>query len=72
MASSRPNNSASHQLSVSSANGNRTDSVVISGIGGRFPESDSVDEFARNLFGKVDMITKDNRRWPTGEYFVFF
>jgi hypothetical protein len=41
--------------------------VVISGIGGRFPESDTVDEFARNLYNKVDMIVDDDRRWPTGQ-----
>jgi hypothetical protein len=31
--------------------------IVISGIGGRFPESDTMDEFGQNLFNKVDMIT---------------
>jgi acyl transferase domain-containing protein len=41
--------------------------IVISGIGGRFPESDTVDEFAQNLYNKVDMITVDDRRWPTGQ-----
>ncbi len=40
--------------------------IVISGISGRYPESDSVDEFAQNLYNKVDMITQDDRRWPTG------
>lgn len=41
--------------------------IVISGMSGRFPESDSVDEFADNLYNKVDMITEDNRRWRSGE-----
>lgn len=41
------------------------DDVVISGIGGRYPESDSLDEFKENLFNNVDMITADDRRWPT-------
>jgi hypothetical protein len=41
--------------------------IVISGIGGRFPESDTVDEFANNLYNKVDMIVDDDRRWPTGQ-----
>ncbi len=47
--------------------------IVISGIGGRFPESDTVDEFAQNLYNKVNMITVDDRRWPTGQkiYFIF-
>ena len=40
--------------------------IVISGMGGRFPESDSTDEFANNLYNNVDMITEDDRRWPTG------
>jgi fatty acid synthase len=42
------------------------DDIVISGIGGRFPESDTIDEFAKNLYNKVDMIVEDDRRWPTG------
>ncbi len=42
------------------------DGIVISGIGGRFPESDTIDEFAKNLYNKVDMIVEDDRRWPTG------
>jgi len=41
--------------------------IVISGMSGRFPESDSTDEFADNLYNKVDMITEDDRRWPTGK-----
>ena len=45
--------------------------IVISGMSGRFPESDSTDEFAKNLYDRVDMITEDNRRWPTGWSFLF-
>ena len=41
--------------------------IVISGMSGRFPESDSTDEFAQNLYNGVDMLTSDTRRWPTGE-----
>lgn len=41
--------------------------IVISGISGRFPESDNMDEYAKNLFDNVDMVTEDDRRWPTGE-----
>ena len=44
----------------------KKEDIVVSGMSGRFPESDNVDEFAHNLFNKVDMITADNRRWPTG------
>lgn len=42
--------------------------IVISGISGRFPESDNTDEFADNLLNGVDMITEDDRRWPLGLY----
>nr|XP_022917895.1 fatty acid synthase-like [Onthophagus taurus] len=37
--------------------------IVITGIAGRFPESDDVRQFKENLFNKVNMITDDNRRW---------
>ena len=40
--------------------------TAISGISGRFPESDSVAEFKENLFNGVDMVTTDDRRWPPG------
>ena len=43
-----------------------TEAMVISGMSGRFPDSDSTDEFAHNLYNNVDLITDDNRRWPTG------
>ena len=43
-----------------------SDDIVISGMGGRFPLSNSTDEFAENLYNNVDMITPDenNERWP--------
>ncbi len=40
--------------------------VVISGISGRFPDSDTVDEFADHLYAGRDMVTEDNRRWEPG------
>ena len=40
--------------------------IVVSGMSGRYPEADSVDEFAHNLFNRVDMVTEDSRRWPSG------
>jgi len=43
-----------------------TEDIVISGIAGRFPESDNMDEYAHNLFSNVDMVTADDRRWPVG------
>ncbi|XP_054723843.1 fatty acid synthase-like [Uloborus diversus] len=42
--------------------------IVITGMSGRFPESDNVAEFAENLFNKVDLVTEDNRRWEPGLY----
>ncbi len=49
----------------------KVEEVVISGLSGRFPESDNVDEFAQNLYNKVDMIVDDDRRWPTGQEIKF-
>ena len=43
-----------------------TEDIVISGMSGRFPESDNTDEFAKNLYNKINMITCDDRRWPKG------
>lgn len=43
-----------------------TEDIVISGISGRFPESDNIDELKHNLFNHVDMISADDRRWPQG------
>ncbi|XP_057319878.1 fatty acid synthase-like [Microplitis mediator] len=37
--------------------------IVISGIAGRFPDSDNMRHFQENLFNKVDLITNDDRRW---------
>ncbi|CAG4931996.1 unnamed protein product [Colias eurytheme] len=39
------------------------DEVLISGISGYFPDSDSVLHLQENLFNKVDLISGDSRRW---------
>lgn len=44
--------------------------IVITGISGRFPESDSVAEFSENLFNKINLVTEDNRRWEPGMLFL--
>lgn len=44
------------------------DDIVVSGISGRLPESSNIDEFRNNLFNGVDMVTDDQRRWPSGLY----
>ena len=46
-----------------------TEDIVISGMSGRYPESNTTDEFAQNLYNNVDMITDDSRRWPAGLHF---
>lgn len=60
----------SQQAPNGAVNGNSSysgnDEVVISGISGRFPESNSIDEFRENLFAGLDLVTDDDRRWPAG------
>lgn len=41
--------------------------VVVSGIGGRFPESEDNEEFKKNLYAGVDMVTMDEKHWPAGK-----
>lgn len=60
---------ASQQATNGAVNGNsysRNDEIVISGISGRLPESNSIAEFRENLFAGVDLVTDDERRWPAG------
>jgi len=40
--------------------------VVISGMSGRFPKSENIQEFSENLFNKVDMTSFANERFPAG------
>lgn len=40
--------------------------IVISGIAGRFPESENVQVLGKNLFEKKDLVTDDDRRWKLG------
>ncbi|XP_066991506.2 fatty acid synthase [Anabrus simplex] len=53
-------------LDVSSARWNAEDDVVITGLSGRLPESANIEEFRKQLFEGVDLITDDERRWPSG------
>lgn len=46
--------------------------VVISGLSGRFPDSDDVYEFRDKLFDKVDLVSGDGRRWKLGWYPISF
>lgn len=40
--------------------------VVLTGLSGRLPESDNIEEFAQQLFDGVDLVTADGRRWMPG------
>lgn len=46
------------------------DDIVISGISGRYPKSENVQQFKENLFNKVDMMTGGNDRYPAGELII--
>ncbi|KAL6267253.1 hypothetical protein P5V15_000327 [Pogonomyrmex californicus] len=37
--------------------------IVISGIAGRFPNSDNMNQLRENLFNKVDLVRPDHNRW---------
>jgi len=47
--------------------GDHAAEVVISGISGRFPESDNIAEFRKHLINGDDMVTEDDRRWKPGQ-----
>lgn len=49
---------------------NLNDDIVITGISGRLPESSSIEEFKDQLFAGVDLITDDERRWPSGKNLI--
>nr|XP_019551378.2 fatty acid synthase-like [Aedes albopictus] len=38
--------------------------VVLSGISGRFPQSDNIRQFAENLYDKRDLVDDKETRWP--------
>ncbi|XP_026815045.1 fatty acid synthase-like isoform X2 [Rhopalosiphum maidis] len=42
--------------------------VVISGVGGKFPMSENMDELRRNLNNKVNMVTEYDCRWNKDEW----
>lgn len=51
-----------------SGSGSVVNNVVISGVSGRFPASNSFEELKKNLFNKFDMVIADDTRWPVGKY----
>lgn len=42
------------------------DEIVITGIAGRFPDSDNIKHLQQNLLNKVYLGSEDNRRWTYG------
>ena len=48
------------------------DDIVISGISGRYPDCDNINEFWDKLVSGVEFGTIDDRRWPVGEYLLSF
>ncbi|KYN18124.1 Fatty acid synthase [Trachymyrmex cornetzi] len=40
-----------------------SEEIVISGIAGRFPHSDNMNQLRENLFNKIDLIRADHNRW---------
>ncbi|GFS66896.1 fatty acid synthase [Nephila pilipes] len=40
--------------------------IAITGISGRFPESDNVSEWSQNLYNKRNLITESSKRWEPG------
>ena len=41
--------------------------IVISGIAGRFPDSNDMKHFKENLFNKIDLVKADHNRWQIGD-----
>lgn len=50
-----------------------SEEIVVSGVAGRFPMSNNIDEFTENLYNNVDMIAEDTNeeRWPKSKFNLF-
>ncbi|XP_014487712.1 PREDICTED: fatty acid synthase-like [Dinoponera quadriceps] len=46
--------------------------IVISGISGRFPNSDNMKQLEENLLNKMDLGSDDCRRWSNGNIQLLF
>lgn len=42
------------------------DDIVITGISGKFPKSDNLDDFKYHLYNGINMATDDCSRWTPG------
>lgn len=47
------------------------DDIVISGIGGRFPQADNAAELMEQLFSAKDLLTVDSRKLAKGNFISF-
>jgi len=45
--------------------------VVISGVGGKFPMSENIEDLRINLNNKLNMVTEDNCKWNKSKNFDF-
>ncbi len=43
--------------------------IVISGVSGRFPRSENIEEFGDLLLAGEDLVTEDDLRWPPGRLY---
>lgn len=48
------------------------DDIVITGISGKFPKSDDLDDFKYNLYNGINMATDDSSRWTPGNFSLQF
>lgn len=44
--------------------------VVISGISGRLPECENVEEFMDSLIKGIDLVTENSRRFKAGKKYL--
>lgn len=44
--------------------------IVITGVSGRFPRSENVQEFGDLLLAGEDLVTEDDLRWPPGKSLI--
>ena len=44
------------------------DDIVISGISGRFPNSDNIKQLQENLFNEINLLRDVNLRWKTSKF----
>lgn len=41
--------------------------ICITGVAGRFPECENVEQFVEALFQGIDLMTEDDRRYKPGK-----